>query len=49
VTEAGNLDILIREQSPTLGEKVVPTVTFPYLLLVVRTSHKPVSVKYLGR
>jgi hypothetical protein len=49
VTQSGNLDIRVREETPTLHDKVAPTVTFPYLLLVVPKSHKHVSVKYVGR
>jgi hypothetical protein len=49
VTQYGNLDILVHERTPTLAERVVPTVTYPYLLLVVPKSHKHVNVKYLGR
>jgi hypothetical protein len=49
VTQSGNLDIRVREETPTLHDRVVPRVTFPYLLLVVPKSHKHVSVKYVGR
>ena len=49
VTQSNDLDILVRERTPTLAEKVVPTITYPYLLLVVPKSHKHVSVKYAGR
>jgi PrcB C-terminal len=49
VTRSGNLDILVRERTPRLGEKVVPTITYPYLLLVVPKLDKHVSVHYAGR
>jgi hypothetical protein len=49
VTQSGNLDIRVREEKPTLRDRVVPTVTYPYLLLVVPKTHKHVSVKYVGR
>jgi hypothetical protein len=49
VTESGNLDILVRERTPRLGEKVTPTITYPYLLLVVPKLDKHVSVHYQGR
>jgi hypothetical protein len=49
VTQSGNLDILVRERTPRLGEKVDPTITYPYLLLVVPKLGKHVSVKYAGR
>jgi hypothetical protein len=47
--ENGSLHILVREQTPGLSDKVVPRVTFPYLLLVLPKSSKHVSVKYAGR
>jgi hypothetical protein len=49
VTQSGNIDILVHEQTPSLGETVNPVVTFPYLLLTVPKSDKHVSVKYAGR
>jgi hypothetical protein len=47
--EDGSLHILVREQTPGLTDKVVPRVTFPYLLLVLPRSGKHVSVKYAER
>jgi PrcB C-terminal len=49
VTQSGNIDILVRERAPSLGEKVNPVITFPYLLLTVPKSDRHVSVKYVGR
>jgi hypothetical protein len=49
VTQSGNLDILVREQTPGVGATVRPTVTYPYLLLVVPKLGKHVSVHYDGR
>jgi hypothetical protein len=49
VTRSGNLDILVRERTPRLGEKVEPTITYPYLLLVVPKLDKHVSVHYASR
>jgi PrcB C-terminal len=49
VTQSGNLDILVRERTPQLGEKVEPVITYPYLLLVVPKLDKHVSVHYDGR
>jgi len=49
VTQSGNLDILVRERTPRLGEKVRPEITYPYLLLVVPKLDKHVSVHYAGR
>jgi PrcB C-terminal len=45
----GSLNILVRERTPSLGDKVVPRVTYPYLLLVLPKSGKHVSVRYAGR
>ena len=45
----GSLKILVRERTPGLANKVVPRVTYPYLLLVLPKSGKHVSVKYAGR
>jgi hypothetical protein len=47
--ENGSLHILVREQTPGLTDRVVPRVTYPYLLLVLPKSGKHVSVKYAGR
>jgi hypothetical protein len=49
VTQSGNLDILVRERTPVLGENVTPVITYPYLLLTVPKSQKHVSVHYAGR
>jgi hypothetical protein len=49
VAEDGSLHIQVREQTPSLGDRVVPRVTFPYLLLVVPRSGRHVSVRYAGR
>ncbi len=49
VTQSGNLDILVRERTPSLGETVTPAITYPYLLLTVPKSHKHISVHYAGR
>jgi hypothetical protein len=48
-SQSGNIDIRVRETTPTLGERVTPVITYPYLLLTVPKSHKHVSVKYAGR
>lgn len=49
VTQSGNLDILVRERTPRIGQTVEPTITYPYLLLVVPKLGKHVSVHYQGR
>ena len=40
--------VTIRERTPSLGDRVLPRVTFPFRLLVI-DSHKPVHLKWLGR
>ena len=49
VTQSGNLDILVRERTPGVHARVMPVVTYPYLLLVVPKLGKHVSVHYDGR
>jgi hypothetical protein len=49
VTQSGNLDILVREQTPGVHANVKPVITYPYLLLAVPKLDKHVSVHYDGR
>lgn len=49
VTQSGNIDVLVRERTPSLVNVVKPTITFPYLLLTLPRSGKHVSVKYASR
>jgi hypothetical protein len=49
VTQSGNLDILVRERTPGVRAHVKPSITYPYLLLVVPKLGKHVSVHYAGR
>jgi PrcB C-terminal len=37
------------EQTPSLGDPVVPRVTYPYRMLAIPRTGKPVSVKLRGR
>jgi PrcB C-terminal len=46
--KGGFVKVTIREQTPSLGERVRPRLTFPYRLLVI-DSHKSVHLKWLGR
>jgi hypothetical protein len=41
--------LTLRERTPTLGEPVVPHVTYPYRALAIRSSAKAVYVKLQGR
>jgi hypothetical protein len=43
-----SVKVTIREQTPSLGDRVRPRVTYPYRLLVI-DSRKPVHLKWLGR
>jgi hypothetical protein len=40
--------VTIRERTPSLGDRVLARVTYPFRLLVI-DSHKPVHLKWLGR
>ena len=44
----GNIGVVVRELTPTLGDQVRARVTYPYRLLVF-DSTKPVRLKWLGR
>ena len=41
--------VYVREQTPTLGEPVRARVTYPYRVLSMHGSAKPVYVKLEGR
>jgi hypothetical protein len=43
------LTVYAREQTPALGDPVEPRVTYPYRLLALPRTSKPVSVKLEGR
>jgi PrcB C-terminal len=44
----GHVDVVVREQTPSLGEPVRARVTYPFRLLVL-DSDKPVHLKMMGR
>ena len=46
--KGGRIDVVVREQTPSLGDPVRARVTYPYRLLVL-DSDKPVRLKWLGR
>jgi protease stability complex PrcB-like protein len=46
--KGGRIDVVVREQTPSLGTPVRARVTYPYRLLAL-DSHKPVHLKWLGR
>lgn len=44
----GHIDVVVREETPSLGDPVRARVTYPYRLLLF-DSTKPVQLKWLGR
>ena len=44
----GHVDVVVHEQTPSLGEPVQARVTYPFLLLSL-ASDKPVYLKMMGR
>jgi hypothetical protein len=45
---AGHIRVVVREQTPSLGDPVRARITYPFRLIALR-SHKPVHLKWLGR
>ena len=43
------VDVLVREQTPSLGEPVEARVTYPYRAVAIHSTKKPVYVKLQGR
>jgi PrcB C-terminal len=48
-TTGGTIDIVVREVTPSLSDKVTPRLTYPLLLITLAKSSKRVHVKYAGR
>jgi PrcB C-terminal len=49
VEESGDhINVVVREQTPSLGDPVRARVTYPYRLLLLDTD-KPVHLRWLGR
>ena len=46
--KGGHIDVVIREQTPSLGDPVRARVTYPFLLLAL-PAHKPLHLKWPGR
>jgi hypothetical protein len=46
--KGGHIDVVVREQTPSLGDPVEPRITYPFRLLAL-SSDKPVHLKVLGR
>ena len=43
------IDVYLRERTPSLGDPVEPRVTYPYRAITIERSSKPVYVKLQGR
>jgi hypothetical protein len=43
------IDVYLRERTPSLGDPVEPRVTYPYRAITIGRSSKPVYVKLQGR
>jgi len=46
--QGGHIQVVAHEETPSLGDPVLPRVTYPFRLLVL-PSHKPVHLKWPGR
>ncbi|MGZ4309372.1 MAG: protease complex subunit PrcB family protein [Gaiellaceae bacterium] len=44
-----SIDVYARERTPSLGDPVTAGVTYPYRVIAIRHSQKPVYVKLQGR
>jgi hypothetical protein len=47
--QGGTIDVVVREQTPALGDRVTPRLTYPFRLITIPTSRKHVHVRYAGR
>lgn len=45
----GEIVVVVREQTPSLGDPVAARVTYPFRLLALPRTDKPVKLKWLGR
>ena len=43
------VDVIVREQAPSLGDPVEARVTYPYRAVAIRSTKRPVYVKLQGR
>jgi hypothetical protein len=41
--------VVVREQTPSLGDSVQARVTYPFRLIALPRNDKPVKLKWLGR
>ncbi len=47
--QGGRVVVVVREQTPSLGDPVEPRVTYPFRLIALPRNDEPVKVKWLGR
>lgn len=47
--EGARIVVTVREQTPSLGDPVEARVTYPFRLITLPRSDKPVKLKWLGR
>jgi hypothetical protein len=45
----GSVEVIVREQTPSLGEHVAARLTYPFLMITIPRSGKKVHVRYAGR
>jgi len=45
----GRVVVVVREQTPSLGDPVQARITYPFRLIALPRKDKPVKVKWLGR
>ena len=43
------ISVVVREQTPSLGDPVAARVTYPFRLLAIPRTDQPVKLKWLGR
>jgi hypothetical protein len=49
VERRGDIQVVVRERTPSLGDAVTPGLTYPYRLVTFRRSAKTVHLVWLGR
>jgi len=47
--DGGHITVVVRERTPSLGDPVKARVTYPFRLIALPRSDKPVKLKWLGR
>jgi hypothetical protein len=47
--EGGRILVVVRERTPSLADRVEARVTYPFRLLALPRSDKPVKLRWLGR